>query len=51
MRCLYFKLKDEVFSEQLGPIPQSDTEAMEKILKSTFGEHRKLGSKTYPRCI
>ena len=50
MRCLYFKLKDKVFTD-LGPIPQSDTEAMEEILKSTFGEHRKLGSKKYPRCV
>ena len=48
MRCLYFKLKDKVFS-RLGPFQHSDTEMLEEILKSVFGEHRKLGSRTYPR--
>ena len=48
MRCLYFKLKDQVFN-RLGPFPHSDTDNLEKILKSTFGEHRKLGCKTYPK--
>lgn len=50
MRCLYFKLKDKVFNK-LGPIPHSDTETLEQILKSTFGEHRKLGSRTYPKYV
>ena len=48
LHCLYFKLKDKVFSK-LGPIPHSDTETLEEILKSTFGEYRKLGSRTYPK--
>ena len=51
MRCLYFKLKDKVFTEQLGPIPLSDTETLEEILKNTFGEHRKLGSRKYPKYL
>ena len=43
-------IKDKVFS-RLGSFPHSDTEALEEILKSTFGEHRKLGSRTYPKYL
>ena len=50
MRCLYFKLKDEVF-KKCGLFPLSDTAKLEEILKSTVGEHRKLGCKTYPKYV
>jgi len=50
MRCLYFKLKDKVFSQlPIGGLPHSNTEELEKILKNIFGEYRTLGSKQYPK--
>ena len=50
MRCLYFKLKDKVFSKlPVVGLPHSNTEELERILKDVFGEHRTLGSKQYPK--
>jgi len=50
LRKMYFKLKDKIFAKCWnGAIPYSNTEALEEILKETFGEDQKLGSKEYPR--
>ncbi|XP_065899410.1 85/88 kDa calcium-independent phospholipase A2-like isoform X2 [Dysidea avara] len=52
MRCLYFKLKDKVFSKLpvLG-LPHSNTEELERILKDIVGEYRTLGSKQFPKVL
>jgi len=49
LRKMYFKLKDKIFAKRYGAIPYSNTEALEEILKETFGEDQKLGSKENPR--
>lgn len=51
IRRLYFKLKSDVFMKKIGGIllPDSQTEILENILKSTVGEYTTLGSKTHPK--
>ena len=51
IRCMYFKLKNEVFIQKIGDVilPDSQTEILENILKKEVGEHTILGSQTHPR--
>ena len=51
IRCMYFKLKNEVFMPKIGGIllPDSQTEILENILKKEVGERTTLGSRIHPR--
>ena len=51
IRCMYCKLKNEVFIQKIGDVilPDSQTEILENILKKEVGEHTILGSQTHPR--
>ena len=50
LRQLYFKLKDQVFSSGRLRVGY-DTDALEEVLKETFGTDATMADCRYPKCV